>query len=119
MSSDADKYWDDIAAKLRSLKGLCPLTPEEAEAEFDAAPEIPLSDEQIRSIVDSVVSDELPSCEPEPELDWSPEREHEAVGEAVGEMYRNRGEDDPNTEKTEEELRQELLSDDESEEKQP
>lgn len=38
MTSDADRFWNDIAPKYRALRGLCPMTPEEADAEFDNAP---------------------------------------------------------------------------------
>lgn len=115
MSSDADKYWHEIAGKLRKKKGLGPLTPSEAEAAFDAAPEIPLSDDQIQSITDSVSSGELTTWEPTPNLDWTNEVNLEEVEEGVGQLFRNEGDRDPKTDKAEEELRQELLDDDESE----
>ncbi len=114
MSSDADKYWHDIAGKLRKKKGLSPLTPQEAEAAFDAAPEIPLSDDHIRSIVESVKSGELTTWEPLPNLDWTDELDLQTVEDGVGQLFRNEGKHDPETDKAEEELREELLGDDES-----
>jgi hypothetical protein len=56
MSHDAEKRAEEMLNKLRKLKGLCPMTPEEADAAYDAAPEVPLSQDKIRSIVDSVTS---------------------------------------------------------------
>jgi hypothetical protein len=38
MKSEADNFWDDVVGKIRKAKGLCPLTPAEADAAFDDAP---------------------------------------------------------------------------------
>jgi formylglycine-generating enzyme required for sulfatase activity len=83
MSSDADKHWDEVAGELRRLKGLGPLTAEEAEAEFDAAPEVPLSDEQIRSIVDLVTSGALPPSGPGLDADVPAARRGPPPGRAI------------------------------------
>ncbi len=59
MNSEDDKLWDEVASKLRKVKGLCPLTPEDAAAAFDQAPDAPLSEKQLNSIVESVTSSDL------------------------------------------------------------
>jgi O-acetyl-ADP-ribose deacetylase (regulator of RNase III) len=59
MSRDAEKRADEMINKLRKLKGLCPMSPEDADAAFDAAPSIPLTRNKIRSIINSVKTREL------------------------------------------------------------
>lgn len=110
MSQDADKNTDDLLAKLRKLKGIAPMTPEEADAAYDAAPEEPLTGDQIRSIVESVTSGELASWEPVPDLNWTNEMDLGDVEEDAMQLYRNKGEDDEATD-VEDDLRRELLSD--------
>ena len=53
MTSEDDRFWDDIAPKYRALRGLCPMTPEEADAEHDNTPAIPLSESEIQAMVDA------------------------------------------------------------------
>lgn len=51
MNSDADKTWDRAIGRLRRKKGYSPLTPEEAEAAYKAAPAAALSAARIAEIV--------------------------------------------------------------------
>lgn len=51
MNPDADKTWERAIGKLRRKKGYGPLTPEEAEAAYEAAPAVPLSASRISDIV--------------------------------------------------------------------
>lgn len=113
MSSDADKFWDEVAGKLRRLKGLCPPTPEEAEAAFDSAPDMPLSEAEIDSIAESVISGELTSWDPVPSQDWDDDPAVAQVGEEARQLFRNEGEEDPEADRVEKELENELLNDDE------
>jgi hypothetical protein len=110
MSQDADKNMDELIAKLRKLKGIGPMTPEEADVAFDEAPEEPMTSDQIRSIVESVTSGELASWEPVPDLNWTNELDLGEVEEDAMQLYRNKGEDDEASDE-EDELRKELLSD--------
>jgi hypothetical protein len=106
MSSDDDKFWENVAGKLRKKKGFCPPTPEEAEAAFNAAPSVPLSEERINSIVDAATGkDELTEDE------W---QEDEELEDAKGELqlYRKPGEGDEAAKKAEQELEDEMLNDD-------
>ena len=116
MNSDAEKFWDEVSGKLRRFKRFQPLTPKEAEAELVCAPDDRLTSGQIDSIVEAVTSGELASWEPLPTLDWTNEFNTDEVNDEVLQLNRNRGDDDPDTARLEEELRQELLSDDENEE---
>ena len=51
MNSDADKFWDRAIGELRRKNGFSPLTPEEAETAYGAAPSVPLSAGRIEAIV--------------------------------------------------------------------
>jgi hypothetical protein len=111
MSYDAEKHLDELLAKLRKLKGISPLTSKEADDAFNAAPEEPLSKSRMESIVNSVLSGELVSWEPVPELGWTNDMNFDEIEENAMQLYRNKGEDD-RTDSTEDELRHELLRDD-------
>lgn len=115
MSSDADRFWEDLAGKLRKKKGLCPLTPEEAEKAYDEAPEVPLSPELIESMVEAITSGEALSWEPTPDAEWNDDYAFSDVDEQALALHRNQGEETPDTNQAEENLEQELLNDDEAE----
>jgi len=107
---NADRWWDDAVQKLRSVKGLCPQTPEEAEAELKKAKRIPLSEREIESLVSRVVSGQI-GDEPLNRRCGEQELDEELAGEVL-QLNRNAGEEDEVTTKQLEELREELLSDD-------
>ena len=112
MNSDAEKRAEEMLNKLRKLKGLAPMTPEEADTAYDAAPAEPIPRDKIRSIVESVTSGELASWEPVPELEWTDNINLDEVENDALQLYRNKGEDDEASDQAEAELRDELLSDD-------
>lgn len=56
MNSDADKIWDRAIGKLRRKKGFSPLTADEAEAAYVAAPYVQLSTARIDEIVKAATS---------------------------------------------------------------
>lgn len=114
MSHDAERRAEEMLHKLRKLKGLCPMTPEEADAAYDAAPSIPISRDKIRSIIESVTSGELVSWEPVPDRDANEDMELGDVESEALQLYRNKGEDDGDTSE-EDALREEMLSNDETE----
>lgn len=111
MSHDAEKRLGELAAKLRKIEGLCPMTDEEADAAYDAAPEEPLTENDIQSIVESVTSGELASWEPIPDLDWIDEVDLENVSDDAYQLHRNKGEDDEESKLAEDELRREMIED--------
>lgn len=73
MNSDADKTWDRAIGKLRRKKGYSPLTPEEAEAAYEAAPSVPLSAARIDEIVKAATSGARQPVTAKPSAwgDWS------------------------------------------------
>lgn len=109
-----EKDLDDIIAKSRKLHGFCPLTPEEAEAAYENAPEEPLPKGFIDSVLNQVSSEEE-SWESPVKHDWMEDADYSEVEDGVLQLHRNKGEDDADVEDTEEELRNELLSDDDDE----
>jgi hypothetical protein len=119
MSSDADRFWEDLAGKLRKKKGLCPLTPEEAEQAYAEAPEVPLSPDLIESMVESIVAGEdPPPWEPVSDEDWDADPAFDEIEEEALALFRNQGEVDPDAEKAEKSLEEKLLNDDATEDDQ-
>lgn len=115
MSTDADKFWDGFAKDLREYKGLRPLTPEEAEEALHRIPKRAADNDEIEAIINAVSRGEIIEAEPEQETTWEPECDFNAMAEEALALYRGQG-DDSDAEDVEEELRQELLNDDEPEE---
>jgi hypothetical protein len=113
MNGKADKFWTDAAANLRRAKRLHALTPEEAQAQLDAAQEVPLSEEEIESVIDAATSGELTTWTPTPHLDWAEDFDTAAVADDVLQLNRNRGEEDPEVEQLLDELRREALNNNE------
>ena len=99
MSEDPDRLWDRLAPKYRKYKGLCPMTPEEAESAYDAAPDSPLPAGKIRSMIERITRE--PEVKP---AAWQDSVEHAELC-----FYREEGEKDPDTEQIEEELRKQML----------
>ena len=115
MTSEADRFWNDIAPKYRALRGLCPMTPEEADAEYDSAPAIALTESEIQAMVDAAISGQALSRELEVKH-WTPDSDLESVEEEMLAMYREEGEADVETDTIEEELRKRMLSNEPAEE---
>ncbi|MFL5241560.1 MAG: hypothetical protein ACJ8FY_05585 [Gemmataceae bacterium] len=113
MSPDADSFWKNVAGKLRRKKGFCPPTPEEAEAAFNAAPSVPLSEERINSIVEAAKSEDEEDLTDEGE--W--QKELESAEERELQLFRKPGEGDEAAKKAEQELEDEMLNDDPEEDK--
>ena len=115
MSHDAEKRAEEMLHKLRKLKGFCPMTPEEADAAYDAAPADPISDDEVESLIDFVTSGGKASWEPKPDLGWTEDEDLSNVDEDALQLHRNKGEDDGDSTE-EDKLREEMLSDDEEDE---
>lgn len=109
MTSDADRFWQGVAKQLRRAKGFSVPTPEEAEAELDAAEEDPLTDEQIDAMVETATSGEVGSYTPMPDLSWLGDFSDETADEELLVLNRNRGEEDEEVDTLLEEQRQEVL----------
>lgn len=113
MSHDAEKRAEELLHKLRKLKGFCPMTPEEADAAYDAAPADAIPDYEIDSLIDFVTSGGRAAWEPMPDLGWTEESNSEVEDDAL-QLHRKMGEDEGDTTE-EDKLREELLNDEEDE----
>ena len=111
MNPESEKYWRQIARGVARRTGHAPMTPEEAQKEFESLPDEKLSDAQIDDIVDRVTSGELTDWTPAiPEFDM-PEFDCESIEEDVLQLNRNEGEADAETDELLEELRRKALED--------
>lgn len=114
MTDNLDRFWQGVRGKLRRALWLCPLTPDEAEREFASAPDAPLNEGEIESLVRKVTTE---SCEPSPEPgEWSPELDTSEIRDSVYQLNRNRGETDLEVDERLDELRRKALGEDEPEE---
>ena len=114
MSNDPEKRMQELMAKLSKFNGYC-LSPEEADEAYENAPEEPLSKDEVASIIESVTSGELISWEPTPDPKAFDDVSLEGLECDTFQLYRNKGDNDKETEAIESELRKELLDDDEIE----
>lgn len=112
---DAERFWSEHAEELRRHMGLCPLTPAEAQAALDKLPQREASDEDVDAVLDAIFLGKLPERDNEPLPDWAPDFDFNAMDREAA-LCRNRGDHDPEGDKAEDELFNELLSDDVSEE---
>jgi hypothetical protein len=95
--------------KLRRAMGLAPPTAAEADAAMANAAEVPMSDYEVRSIVESAVSGKPVDRELSADFGWTELlNTSEAENEAYA-MNRNRGALDEETKKRLEELRKKAL----------
>ena len=115
MTSEADRFWDDMAPKYRAFHGLCPMTQEEADSEFERAPAIPISESEIGAMVDAATSGNVPTWIPDV-TEWRPDMDTQPVEEEMLAMFREEGEADEETDTIEVELRKRMLSDEGAEE---
>ena len=111
MNNEADKFLKKAAKDLARRSGYAPLTPEEAQQEFDALPDVKLSDDEIASFVDQVTSGELTVWTPEPLDDEAATFETEAIEDDVMQLNRNEGQADAETDELINELRRKALED--------
>ena len=111
MTNEADKFWQEVAKDLARQSGFAPLTPEEAQKEFEELPDAKLSDSEISSIIDQVTSGELAVWTPTPVDGETPGLESQAIEKDVYQLNRNAGEADAETDELLDELRRKALED--------
>jgi hypothetical protein len=111
MPNEADKFWQDVAKDLARQAGFPSLTPEEAQKEFDALPDVALPESEIESIIKQVTSGELAVWTPTPVSQEMMGLESQAIEEDVLQLNRNAGEGDSETDELLDELRRKALED--------
>jgi hypothetical protein len=99
----------ELLRKLRRAMGLAPPTAAEADAAMARAAESPMSDQEIRSITDSVVSGKPAERELATDFGWAESLSTSDVENEAYAMNRNRGEVDEETKKRLDELRKKAL----------
>lgn len=111
MNPESEKFWRRIAKGLARRTGHAPMTPEEAQKEFESLPDEKLPDDQIEDIIDRVTTGEFTDWTPAtPEFDM-PELDCQAIEEDVLQLNRNEGQADAETDKLLDELRRKALED--------
>lgn len=108
---------DLVIEGLRDRLGLRPITLEEAQAKFDAAEPIALSDEEERAILDFAISGERnrPKETPHERDAWMPDPSVSYVATEMPALHRNQGKEDPQIEELLVARRRALLDDDSDE----
>lgn len=110
-----DQFWTEMRPEMRRALHLEPHSDEEAAREFDEAPEVSLSEEQIAEFA-RIAARAVPREPSFNERTNKPNAEIEKeVGEVV-ELYRNEGDRDPDVEEEMRRQREEALADDDEEE---
>ncbi len=110
MPINPDKFWTDMAAGLRRKLGLAPpATPEEAEAQYEAAEEVPLTENQIDRIVGHACGGEPPRYhQPSPGYE-ADKADLSHVEDDMLVLNRNAGDEDPEIQARKQELRKKAL----------
>jgi len=111
MANEADKFWQDVAKDLARQAGVSPLTPDEAQKEFETLPDVALPEAEIESIIEQVTSGDLAVWTPMPISGETPSLESQAIEEDVLQLNRNAGESDSETDELLDELRRKGLED--------
>lgn len=115
MSNDAKK-WSQAAAKLRRALGLAPPTFEEADAEVAEAQAAPMTNDDIKTIVDAATGEApVKSPDPQPDYGWTGEFATDDVADEMLVLNREGGEEDPEVDDRVEKHRKEELEDDDEE----
>lgn len=111
MSHETDKWWKQVARGLARHAGCAPMTPDEAQKEFESLPDVKLPDQQIESIIERVTSGEMTDWTPlTPKFDLS-EFDCQAIQEDVWQLNRNEGDADAETDELINRLRRQALED--------
>jgi len=114
MSTDANRFWSRIASEVRRAQGLHPLTGEEADEEFESAPEHPLPGNKMVAMVEAVTSGRTGERQPTPDLGWLEDSMASEVEEELLQLARNPGQPDAETEELIRRLRREALNEGET-----
>ena len=111
MANEADKFWQDVAKDLARRAGVAPLSPEEAQKEFEGLPDVALPESEVESIIEQATSGELAVWTPTPINGETLGLESQAIEEDVLQLNRNAGEGDSETDEMLDELRRKALED--------
>ncbi len=107
-----ERFWNEMANEMRRSLHLHSLSEEEAQAEYDSAEDLPLSEAEIEAAVRLATSHlpVEPSAAERAMSSGKDEKIDHEVGEVIG-MYRNEGDIDPEVEERLRGIREEALGD--------
>jgi hypothetical protein len=113
MNRDASDFWNQVSPALRRHLKLAPPTLEEAEAEFQAAEESPLSEKQVKSILHYAKTGQRENRPKKTALpDWLKNINlAQVTQDMIPALARNAGIEDEEVKETLERLRKEVLKD--------
>jgi len=110
MNPDAEKFWQEVAPRLRRHLQLMPPTLREAEAEYAAAPEVPISEDDVKAALAFAKTGRRSRPPAPPQEQWVDDQEMEAVQDEMElVLNRNAGECDERAKALLEELREKAL----------
>lgn len=100
----------DLVRRVRRALRLGELTPEQAQAEYDAAEPVELTEAEINRIVSHAVESEpVSEAEPFEVTDWTPDLNTTSVESDVFQLNRNPGDDDAEVDERVEQHRREAF----------
>jgi len=112
MPNDASREFAELARRLRRALRMGELTPEQAQAEYDAAEPADVPEATIEAMVNRVFEEQDEAEEPTFEItEWTPEADTNDVESDVFQLNRNEGEADPEVDELIEKHRREALDD--------
>lgn len=115
MPTDASHEYAKLAHRLRRALRMDELTPEQAQAEYDAAEPADLPEATIDALVHGAFEESEAVEEPTFEVtQWTPSTNTSYVEHDVYQLNRNEGEPDPETDELIDKHRREALSDETS-----
>ena len=115
MPNEANHEYTELARRLRRALRMGELSPDQAQAEYDAAVPAELSDAKIDALVDGAFEQASPASERPFEVrEWTPETDTSDVESDVYQLNRNEGEPDPEVDDLIEKHRREALDEETS-----
>ncbi len=107
--NSSDKYWYDAAGCLRRKLKVGSKTAEEAQKALEEAASIPYSKEELEAMLRFATSDEVKLPKPTIEPVKLDDKTKTITTEQAVQLYRNQGESDAESDSIEEQLRKEML----------
>ena len=108
MSDKFNIFWNELVGRYRRREGLA-ASPEELEKEVAKIDAVPLSEDEVQSIVSTVSSGDVRPTDVTPDLSWIEQIDTSSVEEGVLQLNRKKGKPDVDIEKRLEALRKKAL----------
>lgn len=109
MASESDKFWHDVSKGLRRFMGLDLPTDNQVQAEFESLGDLHLPEEEVDTIVHSVMCNRPESREQQPNFDWLSGIDMIGVQDEAMALARDEGEKDEEIDRRLDQLRKAAL----------